>query len=146
MWVCKWENRNRGEWCVQATGLWEVVAHGSETLNKRSSLSIVLVLDFPREARLLEKGSVSVSPDMDVYSFCGQLHCQLKRIHLTVLMCMTHTHFLGVDRRKRKTLAHGDTVVSRVNRHVRPRGDSVCDSIVVTCLDLAFGEKWGTIL
>lgn len=96
--VCLRKIKN-GVWSVQATGLREVVAHGSETLNKRSSLSIVLVLDFPREARLFEKGSVSVSPDMDVYSFCGQLHCQLKRIYLTVLMCMTHTytHF-GVDR------------------------------------------------
>jgi len=107
----------------------------------------VLVLDFPREARLLEKGSVSVSPDMDVYSFCGQLHCQLKRIHLTVLMCMTHTRththtFLGeIGEKEKHWLAHGETSVSCVNRHVRPHSDSVCDSIMVACLDLAFGMK-----
>lgn len=95
--VCSWHTLERRA----SPHLWE-------PQQKAVSVHCVRAV-FPTRGPSGWKGSVSVSPDMDVYSSCGQPCCLLKRIHLTVFDVFdTHkhrdTHFFrlgGVGENKR---------------------------------------------
>lgn len=144
--MCKRGNRNRGEWSVQATDSREEVAHSWETQQKAVSIHCVSA-GFPTRGPSAWKGEcISFSWHGCLFILWPTALPAQKDSPYRFDVYDTHTHFLGGDRWKGKTLAHGKTSVSCVNRHVRPHSDSVCDSIMVACLDLAFSVKWATIL
>lgn len=80
------------EWSVHGTGWREELAHISESLNKRPSLSIVYKLFFPREARLAEKGVYQFPLTWMFIHPVANHAASSKGFTLQFLMCLTHTN------------------------------------------------------
>lgn len=119
--MCERGNRNRGEWSVQTTDWREEVAHNWETQQKAVSIHCVSA-GFPTRGPSAWKGEcICFSWHGCLFILWPTAPPAQKDSPYRFDVYDTHTHILGGDRWKRKTLAHGETSVSCVNRHVHPQ-------------------------
>ncbi len=144
--MCERGNRNRGEWSVQTTDSREEVAHSWETQQKAVSIHCVSA-GFPTRGPSAWKGEcISFSWHGCLFILWPTAPPAQKDSPYRFDVYDTHTHFLGGDRWKKKHW-HMERLVWAVWIGMSTlKSDSVCDSIMVACLDLAFGVKWATIL